>query len=139
MVFPEPPLYDNGDTREELIKKYRYWIRKNKEKEKKPEQKIQPFFFIHRSFLNCLIGKDILSPGAVKLYVYCGIIMDKDNGTTFVGLNRMSEELRVHKRTINKWFRELSDRHLIERHQLKFNGRCCTHVMPYEIPTHSSF
>ena len=52
--------------------------------------------------------------------------MDKDNGTTFVGLNRMSEELRVHKRTINKWFRELSDRHLIERHQLKFNGRCCT-------------
>jgi len=132
-TFSDPPIYNKEEELEQLSKKYRSWIRKNK---KKTEGKSQCFFFLPRSFLKCMTGEDKLSPGAIKLYVYCGIVMDKMKGYTLIGLDKMSKDLGVHKRTVSNWFMELNERKLIERHQMEFNGACCTHIMPYKIQTH---
>lgn len=99
---------------------YKTWIKTCKES-------IEPFFIILKRFMDhwCF-----LSAGAIKLYIYFGIYMDKKKGFFYRSLDTISNDLNVSKRSISKWFKELEELNLIKRQQLFLNKSSCTYMLP---------
>lgn len=104
----------------ELEEIYTTWINTCK-------KSIEPFFILHKKFMEYWC---FLSPGAIKLYIYFGIYMDKKKGFFYRSLDTIANNLNVSKRSISKWFKELEERNLIKRQQLFFNSSSCTYMTP---------
>lgn len=127
--------YTNKDSFEELIIKYKKWIKMNKESQ-------TSFFAIHINFKQYIYT---LSGGAVKLYIYCGLYTDKSTkkietaGTFFQSLKMISENLSRETgdkkeapslKTVCGWFKELKQTHLVEKYQRQLNIASTIYVKP---------
>ena len=106
-------------SKPELIANYQGWVSRFKEAQ-------EPFFLIPYGFVEKL---QPLSPGAVKMFLYCGITMNKETGHFYKSLETMAREINEKPRSVSNWLKELQDMRLIERHQLYLNMSSCTHVL----------
>ena len=112
-----------------LTRQYKHWINVHKP-QIGIEEKAEPIFHLQNSFIKHLCGKRKLSPGAVKLFIFCGLVMDKKKGYLYRNLITLSKDLEIKKRTVSCWIDELKDKKLIERHQLSINSSSCIHLLP---------
>lgn len=121
-IFIIPYDLDNKSNYsiDDLEEIYKTWIKTSKES-------IEPFFIIFKKFMDYWV---FLSSGAIKLYIYFGIYMDKKKGFFYRSLDTISNDLNVSKRSISKWFKELEERNLIKRQQLFLNKSSCTYMIP---------
>lgn len=81
--------------------------------------------FLEDGFLNRLSG------GAVKLYLYLGIVSKNNTGESFHSIESMAKYFKVSTRTISTWISELEKERLIERYQLEKNEVAYTFLKPY--------
>lgn len=119
--------------------KYNYYGTQLKElfKRRKTGKESIAFFIILKKFMDYWC---CLSPGAIKLYIYFGIYMDKKKGAFFRSLDTISDDLNVSKRSISKWFKELEKINLVKRQQLFWNKSSYTYMVPLiDIKTESTY
>lgn len=119
----KPITFQKKPDAEFLVGHYHNWICEFKKIK-------EPFFIIPYGFIEKLKP---LSPGAAKLYIYCGISMDKKEGFFYKSINTISSDINEAKRSISNWLKELERLRIIERHQLHLNNSSCTHVLPQRL------
>ncbi|GEQ23407.1 hypothetical protein CBU02nite_39130 [Clostridium butyricum] len=109
--------------------KYCYYGTQLKElfKTRKTCKDAMAFFIILKKFMDYF---NCLSSGAIKLYTYFGIYMDKKKGAFFRDLDTIADDLNVSKRSISKWFKELEIIGIIKRQQLTLNKSSYTYMIP---------
>lgn len=88
-----------------------------------------PFFMIYKSFQEEHL-KDI-SGGALKLFVYLGFQANNFTGESWHSIETISEFFGNDQRTVQKWFKELEERHLVTRVQRGYKWIANTFILPY--------
>jgi len=88
------------------------------------------FFPIWNEFKKFL-STSKLSGGALRLYIFFGIVSKNETGESWYSVKRLAEELECSERSIQEWSKELSDVGLIKRFQIKFNSTSFTYLLPY--------
>jgi biotin operon repressor len=86
-----------------------------------------PVWNSFKKYLQC----DQLSGGALRLYMFLGLAAKNNTGESWHSVERMSEELGCSQRSVVQWAKELKDKGLIERQQLRTNGYAFTYLRPY--------
>ena len=109
----------------QLSNNYTQWVRNQKTK---VNNKLDdPFFIITPEIIN--MWDEINNIGALKLYLYCGLTMNKETGFTYRSLPTIGKDLSCCKKTLTEWFTDLESIGLIYRHKRGRNLSCCTHVL----------
>lgn len=72
-----------------------------------------------------------ISTGAISLFIYFGLHSNNLTGECFHSIERISKFFGKSTRTISSWIKELEEKKLIERVQLKFNSTAHTFIKPY--------
>lgn len=72
-----------------------------------------------------------LSGGAVKLYIYFGIVSKNDTGESYHSVISIARYFDVSERTIITWAKELEKESLIIRKQLEIDSVSHTYLQPY--------
>lgn len=88
------------------------------------------FFPIWNDFKEYL-SADELSGGAIRLYVFLGLVSDNWTGESWYSVKKISEELACSERTVQNWAKELKEKDLIDRMQKKLDGVAHTYLVPY--------
>ena len=88
------------------------------------------FFQIWQDFREFL-PQNQLTGGALRLYLFFGIVSNNWTGHSWHSVKRIAKELGCGERSVLKWARELSDAGLIYRSQKKLNGVAHTYLRPY--------
>ena len=114
---------NNRDKIELLKIKYKKW------KDRKIKNK-DGFFPIWNEFKRFL---PVLSGGALRLYIFLGLVSKNDTGESWYSISRLAEELNCSERSIHEWAKELRDWGLIKRYQIDFNGPSYTLLLTYDI------
>jgi|GEM_PF-6820222 biotin operon repressor len=118
--------YSHMDNKDDLSRTYRGWIKESKGKD--IDGKRIPFFFLPQTFME--YWSKLSTAGAITLYIYCGITMNKEFGFLYKSLETIGEDLGVTKKTLCLWFKDLENAGLIIRHQRGLNMSSCTHLIP---------
>lgn len=107
---------------EKLRENYKLW--KNSQRDKK-----EPFFIIYKSFSE--ENLNIISGGALKLYVFLGFNVNTFTGECWISIEKIGKYFGNDPRTIKKWFRELESLGLICRIQKGYKRVANTFLIPY--------
>lgn len=104
---------------------------RNEYKSWKKKMKIegQPFFMIYKTFQNEHLAD--ISGGALKLYMYLGFQSNNFTGESWHSVETIADYFGNDPRTVQKWFKELEDRHLIQRVQRGYKWISNTFLLPY--------
>ncbi|HEY8496891.1 MAG TPA: helix-turn-helix domain-containing protein [Limnochordales bacterium] len=114
-------LTRNQKRGEQLKGRYKRW------KEWKLERE-DGFFPIWSDFLDVLPK---LSGGALRLYIFLGLVSKNWTGESWYPVKKIQEKLGCSERSIQKWFKELQEQKLIVRFQHRLNGVSFTYLLPY--------
>lgn len=96
---------------------------------KKTKKENQPFFMIYKSFQNEHLAD--ISGGALKLYVYLGFQSNNFTGESWHSVETIADFFGNDPRTVQKWFKELEERHLVQRVQRGYKWISNTFLLPY--------
>lgn len=97
---------------------------------KQKSLKSQGYFVVFNSFLEEGYLRN-LSGGAVKLFIYLGIVSKNNSGESFHSVESMAKYFGVSKKTIYSWINELEEASLLTRMQLDINAVSHTFLRPY--------
>jgi len=120
---------NDTDSKTVLGKKYKDWIKERKKKNEN-NKVVSKFWFIPDTFISYMKG---LNTEALKLYVYCGLTMDLSYGFLTKARSQITKELGFSSRKIGYCFKELEQKDLVFRQQLKCNTYCHTYILPLYI------
>ena len=110
---------------EELKVQFKNW------KEGRIEDKVG-FFPIWNDFKEYLSYNSGLSGGALRLYLFLGLVSKNKTGESFYSVKRLASELECSKRSIHKWLKELKSKELIDRVASEsMNSVTFTILLPY--------
>lgn len=112
----------NWKQAEELRKQYEAW--------KMESLKSAGFFPIFNAFKDTYLLRR-LSGGAVRLYIFLGLMSNNNTGETWVSLETIAKYFGKTTRTVSSWIEELEKCGLIKRMQLHYNGVAHTFLLPY--------
>jgi len=73
-----------------------------------------------------------LSSGAIKLYIFLGIVSKNKTGESYYSINKIAKYFKKSDQTIITWIKELEKNDLIERLQFTTNGVSHTFLKPYK-------
>lgn len=74
---------------------------------------------------------DVLSPGAISLFLYFGLHSNNVTGECKHTLETIAKNFNKSVRTISNWINELEENDLIVRLQENFNSPSKTFIIPY--------
>ena len=105
---------------EALKREYRRW-----KTHKLKSGKFFPVWMDFRPFLPRLSG------GALKLYLFLGLVSKNYTGESWYSNRRLAEKLGCSERAIQAWMAELRENGLVERLRLREHGVAFTYLRPY--------